>query len=273
MIVQNLHTHTIFGDGRNTAEEMVRGAISFGCTSLGFSEHSPLPPAADPVGWSMAESDVPAYRAEVLGLREQWAGQLNIFLGLEQDIDSQPPAEHYDYLIGSVHGVWREGRYLSVDESRESFLRSVREDFGGDSLSFAEAYYQRAASVVERTGCQIVGHFDLVTKFNQGDQLFPTDDPRYIAAAMGALEALLQTDAVFEINTGAMSRGYRTAPYPALPLLRTIRERGGRVCLTSDSHNAQTILYAFDQAAELARMCGFQEVWTLTEQGFIPQGL
>jgi len=273
MILQNLHTHTTFGDGRNTAEEMVLGAISSGCASLGFSEHSPLPPSADPVGWSMAAREVPAYRREILRLREQYTGRLEIFLGLEQDMDSPPPTEACDYLIGSVHGVWRDGRYLSVDESRDSFLRSAREHFGGDFLAFAESYYQRAAAVVEKTGCQIVGHFDLVTKFNEGDLLFDTGDPRYTAAAMDALESLLKTGAIFEINTGAMSRGCRTAPYPAPFLLRTIREKGGRVCLTSDSHSAGSILHAFGQACELARSCGFRETWVLSKEGFIPQAL
>ena len=45
MLLQNLHTHTVFGDGKNTAEEMVRAAIAAGCGSLGFSEHSRMPAA------------------------------------------------------------------------------------------------------------------------------------------------------------------------------------------------------------------------------------
>ena len=53
MTLQNLHTHTVFGDGKNTPEEMVLGALSSRCASLGFSEHSPLPPAADPDGWTI----------------------------------------------------------------------------------------------------------------------------------------------------------------------------------------------------------------------------
>ena len=107
MSLQNLHTHTVFGDGKNTAEEMVLGAIRAGCGSLGFSEHSPLPPDVDPDGYTMAADSVPAYRREVLRLREAYAGKLEIFLGLEQDIDSAPPEDRYDYVIGSVHGVWR----------------------------------------------------------------------------------------------------------------------------------------------------------------------
>lgn len=53
MILQNLHTHTRYGDGKNTPEEMVLGAIPGpGVPALGFSEHSPLPPTLDPDGWT-----------------------------------------------------------------------------------------------------------------------------------------------------------------------------------------------------------------------------
>ena len=37
MFPQNLHTHTVFGDGRHTPEDMALGAIRAGLRSLGFS--------------------------------------------------------------------------------------------------------------------------------------------------------------------------------------------------------------------------------------------
>ena len=92
-------------------------------------------------------------------------------------------------------------------------------------------------------------------------------------AAMGAMEALLRRDVLFEINTGAMSRGCRTSPYPAPSLLRALRERGGRICITSDSHSEGTVAFAFRQAGELALACGFRETWALTETGFQAIGL
>ena len=115
--LQNLHTHTVFGDGQNTAEEMVRAAIAAGCGSLGFSEHSRMP-AAVASGWCMTEAEESAYRQEVLRLREAYAGQIDLFLGLERDLDALPSPEPYEYLIGSVHGVWRSGVYLPVDASQ-----------------------------------------------------------------------------------------------------------------------------------------------------------
>ena len=145
MTLQNLHTHTVFSDGKNTAEEMVTGALRAGCASLGFSEHSPLPPEADPDRYTMA--NVPAYRQEILRLREQYAGELEIFLGLEQDIDSVPPQDPYDYLIGSVHGVWKDGVYLPVDDSLEKFAQAAAECYGGDVLGFVRDYYRRVSEV------------------------------------------------------------------------------------------------------------------------------
>lgn len=270
---QNLHTHTVFSDGKHTPEEMVLGAVRAGCASLGFSDHSPMPPAADPDGWSMKPEKVPAYRAEILRLREAYAGMPEIFLGLEQDIDSPPPEGAWDYLIGSVHGVWADGCYLPADESAEAFDRAVREHFGGDCLAFVRAYYRRMAEAAGQINCGIVGHFDLITKFNEGGCRFDEGDPRCRAAALEALEALMERDVIFEINTGAISRGYRTTPYPAPFLLEAIRQRGGRVCITSDSHSADTIAHAFSQAAALAESCGFREAWILTKDGFQPVDL
>ena len=268
---QNLHTHTTFCDGKNTPEEMVRSAISLGLDSLGFSGHAPM---AGPNGdWTMGENDVPRYRAEVLHLREKYAGQIEIFLGLEQDFDSPPLTGPWDYVIGSVHQVRKEAAWLSVDASAEEFVRAAERHYGGDYYSFAEDYYRRVGEVADRTGCQIVGHFDLITKFNEGDRLFDTSCPRYVNAALEALDRLSGRGLIFEINTVAMSRGYRTAPYPAPALLRAMGEREVPICITSDSHSADTLLHAFPQAAELAWTCGYREQMVLTRHGFVPMEL
>ena len=273
MILQNLHTHTVFGDGAGTPERMVRRALAAGCASLGFSEHSPLPPDRDPDGWTMAAEEEAAYRAEVLRLRRHFQGRLGVFLGLEQDYDSPPPRWDYDYLIGSVHTVERDGAFLSVDNTAEELSEAIDGHFGGDGLALALAYFDRAGQVAERTGCQIAGHFDLVTKLNRDGRFFDEEDPRYIRAALEALEAVLARDVIFEINTGAVARGYRPLPYPAPFLLRAIRERGGRVCISSDCHSPAALLFAFPQAARLAMECGFRETWVLTDAGFQAVGL
>jgi histidinol-phosphatase (PHP family) len=260
---QNLHTHTTFCDGVSTAEEMVRAAIAAGCPSLGFSGHAPLP---FPNDWAMA--DPAPYREEILRLRQAYAGQIELFLGLEQDLLSPPPDAAYDYQIGSVHGLIQNGTLCYVDESADAFAAAIARCFGGDALAFAEAYYAQVARLPAVTGCQIIGHLDLITKFNEGGRFFSEDDPRYRQAALEAVDALLQADVLFEINTGAMARGYRTQPYPAPFLLRAIRAGGGRILLSSDSHSADTLLFGFPQAAALAAACGFTRCSYLTKDGF-----
>ena len=272
MLPQNLHTHTVYGDGKNTPEVMVLGAISSGCRSLGFSEHSPMgSPEGD--GWAMRGENLPAYRRDVLSLRDKYAHRLPIFLGLELDVDSPLPDGQWDYLLCSCHGIWVDGVYRSVDYSAECTRQTIRECFGGDSYAYTAAYFRRLGHWAESFPGQIVGHADLVTKFNEGGAMFDESDPRYLSPAMEALEALSAKELIFEINTGAMSRGYRTTPYPSPALLRFLREKGARVCLTSDSHSADTIVHAFSQAAELAKSCGFREVQVLTEHGFIGQAI
>ena len=203
---QNLHTHCTFCDGKNTPEELVREAIRMEMDSLGFSSHSPLAGQED---WTMSPEEVPRFRAEILRLREKYAGRLEIYLGLEQDCCSPLPGEGWDYLIGSVHCVEKEGRLLPVDYLPEDLARSVRQYYGGDWYALAEDYFALAGGVAERTGCQIVGHFDLIAKFNEGDRLFDTSHPRYANAALEALDRLAEREVILEINTGAMARGYR----------------------------------------------------------------
>ena len=51
----------------------------------------------------------------------------------------------------------------------------------------------------------------------------------------------------FELNTGAISRGYRTSPYPADDISEYIKNGGGRLVLSSDAHRAEDIAFAFER--------------------------
>jgi histidinol-phosphatase (PHP family) len=134
----------------------------------------------------------------------------------------------------------------------------------------AEAYYAQYAALAAVPQVDIVGHIDLLTKFSQTDGLFARQTPRYQQAAVAALEALLQKDKLFEVNTGAMSRGYRTAPYPAPWLLKELKARKARLVLTADAHAADAVAYGFQQTAALLQGLGFTELWAYTPQGFQP---
>ena len=261
----NLHTHTNFCDGKNTPEEMVLAAIRSKMSLLGFSAHSPLPYAQD---YAIREEDLPLYRQEILRLKEKYRGQIDVLLGIEQDFDSKTSTEGYDYVIGSVHSLVIDGEYHEIDESRETLCKTVREHFYGDIYLYLRAYYEKVSQVAEKTGCDVVAHFDLVTKFNGDGTLFDENDPRHLRYAIDALDVLLKKDVVFEINTGAISRGYRRIPYPAPHLLRRIAEKGGRVMINSDAHSAENLLCKFDEAIMIARAVGFGSIMEMTANGW-----
>ena len=220
--------------------------------------------------FGMKKENIENYRAEVLRLEEKYKDKINIFLGIEQD--SFASLEHIPagarYVIGSVHYVEKDGAYISVDFSSDILRQGVRDLFDGDFLAYAEAYYKEVERVYEKTLCDIVGHIDLLTKFNEIDPLIDIEHPRYKNAALSAAESLARRGLIFEINAGAISRGLRTAPYPSEEILRVIRESGGKITYSSDCHRADFIDCAFEDAVALAKKCGFCSFMKLGEKGF-----
>lgn len=261
----NLHTHTNLCDGNDTPEEVVLAAIDGKMETLGFSGHSYVHFDLD---CCMTREQTVQYRNEIVRLKKVYGDRINILLGLEQDYYADDPAEGYDYLIGSVHYLPANGSWFAVDLSREELLRAANAYYGGNIYRLLQHYYETLADVVEKTGCDMIGHFDLISKFNADGTLFDETDPRYRTSAFEVLDYLLKKDVVFEINTGAISRGYCTKPYPSVPFLRYIAEQGGRVMLSSDAHDKKNLLYGFSEAVEYARASGVKTLCVMTKDGW-----
>ncbi len=249
----DFHAHTNYCDGNNTPAEMVGAAAEKGLKAFGLSGHGYTPYDES---YCMLPEDEAAYEEEVRLLSKEYAGRLEVLCGVEQDCLAGKPTRSWDYVIGSVHYIdCREqgGEIEVIDESREIWMDIVERCFGGDVYAMIEKYYETEAVVCENTGANIIGHLDLITKYNKGGEggcagaLFDEGHPRYIAAWQKAVDKLLETGVPFEINTGGMSRGYRTDAYPAKPIRDYIASKGGRFILSSDSHNTETLCRRFDR--------------------------
>ncbi len=243
----NYHTHTVFCDGTDTPEELVVEAIRLGCPEIGFSGHSFT---EFDQSYCMSKERTLQYKKTIRALQRKYEGSIRILLGIEQDYYSGEPTDDYDYIIGSVHYVLKDGVYLPVDESRELFTENISKYYSGDVYAFVEDYYQTVAGIYEKTKCAIIGHFDLVTKFNENNFLFDTAHPRYVKAAEKALYSLMKVPAIFELNTGAMARGYRSVPYPEPFLLKQLQQSGAEVIISSDCHAKAGLLFGFNEIAE-----------------------
>ena len=266
-IKSNFHTHTLLCDGINTPEEMVIAAVDKGFDTLGFSGHCYT---AYDESYCMSRENTLKYKTEIARLQEKYRGQLNILRGIEQDFGSDEPTYDYDYVIGSVHALfpnadadstdnfhgYDRSRYYYIDWSPEETERTVKELCGGDPYTMCEHYFRMVSMLPEVTGCNIIGHFDLITKFNEKHPVFDEGHPRYVKAALDAVDRLMENNIIFEINTGAMAKGWKTAPYPAPWILKYIASKGGSVIINSDCHNADFLDFAFDKALALAEDCG-----------------
>lgn len=290
----DLHMHTNYCDGNDFAEDMVQAGVKSGLEVVGISGHAFTP--HDPE-YCMSPEGTENYIRDLEELKAKYADQIKVLVGTECDYYSEIDKSKYEYIIGSLHylfpdgisradvlrdhraeGDKREDDVLSggcwtdVDADPGMLVTFAEKYYGGDMMAVAERYYETLADIVKATDCDIIGHFDLITKFNEVPEysgFVDVTDQRYVDAWKKAVDAIFADcegrrnrlewligeesfgKPVFEINTGAISRGYRTAPYPAKDQIEYIREKGGLFVLDSDSHSEKNLCFAFEEFEEL----------------------
>lgn len=194
---------------------------------------------------------------------------MEVLLGIEQDSCSpQPVPDWADYWIGSVHNLYdpATGTYHCVDWDREKLASCRDEMFRGDALAMAEGYYADVAAMAARHPT-ILGHVDLVTKFNEPAAFFDEAAP-----ATGRRHWR-----PWRLRTRC-GRCWRStpAPSPGVPhgsLSRTVSPAGvagagrGAIILTADSHRTDTVVWGYQQAADWARAAGYTRCVVLTLSG------
>ena len=94
-----------------------------------------------------------------------------------------------------------------------------------------------------------------------------TESPRYLEAARATVAELCKFNIPFEINTGAMARGYKTSPYPDCKILKMIKDFGGKIAFSSDCHDKNYLDCHFAEIEKLALDIGFTEHGIITEKG------
>jgi len=257
MTLQDLHTHTTYCDGKDSPEDMIISAIEKGLDTIGFSGH--IHTTLDQ-SYCMSKTDTPKYIAEINELKEKYASKIKVLCGIEADLYTNEDTSCFDYVIGSVHYIKCGDEIFPIDDSAEIYKRGVEKHFGGDMYAAAEKYFESVTTCIKKTDADIIGHFDLITKFNEKENLFDETHPRYVAAYKKVIDELIPLDKPFEINTGAMSRGYRTSPYPSADILSYIAQKGGKVIITGDTHAKENLCYEFDIALAIAKNAGFETI-------------
>lgn len=260
----NFHTHSTFCDGKNTPEEIIGSAIEKGFYAIGFSGH----------GYTHFDlrycmKDTEGYIAEISRLKEKYRGKIQVYLGVEEDAFAPVDRCRFDYIIGSSHYFHIEDKYLPIDSSYDYFKRCL-DAFRGDTIKMAEVYYGSFCAYIKQRRPDIIGHFDLITKFEEMDEPKFFGNPAYERIVEAATREALRSNSIFEVNTGAISRAIRSTVYPSENLLYILKREGGKIILSSDSHAKDTLDAEFDSTRRYLRDVGFDKVYTLSDGKFIP---
>lgn len=264
----NIHCHSVYSDGANTLEEMVLAAIGKGFVSLGFSEHAWTPYDGD---CCIPKEDVPRYMAEAAALKEKYAGKIELYIGFELDSFEHTPKEALDFTIASSHYMYdgRAGAYYTIDYKTENFEKARDLIAGGDIRRMLAMYFDQLVGFARAYNPDVIGHLDLITKLNGGGRYWDEGSGWYRALMEKTAQRIAATGCIVEVNTGGITRGYKSGPYPSRELLGMLCALETPVLLSSDAHTAKTLDFWFDEAEALLRDVGYYSVKQLRGGKFV----
>jgi len=239
-------------------------ALEKGLSAIGFSGHG-----RTFFDLRYCMTDVDGYKSEINRLKEKYKKEIQIYLGVEEDMWDYVQRDDYDYIIGSAHYIKHNSKYYSVDFGITYTKRCLLE-FDNDPIAMAESYYENFCRYLLTRKPDIAGHFDLLTKFDEmQDGGFFLGNKEYIELSEKYLNEAVKSECIFEINTGAIARGYRKTPYPAENLLYILKKSSAKIIVSSDAHGADAIDFQFAEMKELLKDIGFQYTYTLYNNEYI----
>ena len=261
MIQADMHMHTWFStDSEACPRDMADEAVRKGLKTICFTDHFDK----DDLEWGEEGIfDVDAYFVEMQKLQEEYAGKLNIRIGIElglrtylkdyyEELTKKYP---FDFVIGSVHNVPykkdAEGNILYTDPAAEK-LFTDRTD--------KEAYRLMMETTLENvrtSDCfQTLGHLDYVVRYGKSrEKEYSYTD--YADIIDEILKLLIEKEKGLEVNSAGLKYGLPFA-HPHPDVLKRYHELGGEIItIGADAHTPDKIGYAFDKAADVLRECGF----------------
>lgn len=263
MLLTNYHTHCHFCDGTQQPEDYVRAALDKGFSAVGFSSHAPL---AFENQWTMKTEQTEAYINEIRCLQQKYQGDLEIYLGMELDYFSEAELRLFrefklDYTLGSVHCIADRSleKCYSIDGTQVEFEETLKMAFAGNIRKFVERYYELIRLMVKEEKPDIIGHFDVIKKNNQGELYFSENETWYRDSVHETLTEIAKAGLILEVNTGGILRGYTTELYPGNWILQEALQMKIPIMLNSDAHSPENLDGYFIEAREILKEIGYQE--------------
>jgi len=270
MIQADMHMHTWFStDSEACPRDMADEAVRKGLKTICFTDHF------DKDDLECGEEgifDVDAYFVEMQKLQEEYAGKLNIRIGIElglrtylkdyyEELTKKYP---FDFVIGSVHNVPykkdAEGNILYTDPAAEK-LFTDRTDKKAYRLMM-----ETTLENVRTSDCfQTLGHLDYVVRYGKSrEKEYSYTD--YADIIDEILKLLIEKEKGLEVNSAGLKYGLPFA-HPHPDVLKRYRELGGEIItIGADAHKPEHIAYDFAKAEEILKSCGFKYYTEFFEQ-------
>lgn len=263
----NYHSHCNYCDGKAPLEDFIKSAIEKGFTSYGISSHAPLP---FPTKWTMNKEDVSAYLAEANMLKEKYASQIELYIGMEIDYlneESNPSIPFFrelplDYRIGSVHLLEdANGTVVDTDTTKEKFKERLDKHFNGDLKSTVLCYFRNLMHMIELGGFDIVGHADKISYNADYCEPGVLEQMWYKDIIREYFSLIAKRGLMVEINTKA----YKNLGvfYPNRALFPLLKELHIPVMVNSDAHFPELINDARPEALAALQEAGIHTVMEL----------
>ena len=260
----DVHTHTYFSpDGQHTIEQMCAAALQNGLGFYGVSEH---------IDYDLQERGAPAYGKGVFTdekeyfhtarhLQEDYAGAMNVFIGIETGYcDLEEAKKRYaqtiekyrpDYVINSVHSCQGE----DYCRGKPFYLKD------GKTLRPKREVYEEYLGKIKRSICQTEYPYDIVGHIGYCARYAPYEDYSISVNEFGKeweeiLKEIIRRGKILEVNTSD-KRG-RFTFLPCEDVLKKYYELGGRkVSFGSDAHFVERIADKREEVVEMLKEIGF----------------
>lgn len=251
----DFHTHhSRCGHADGDIRDYIEAAVEKGLGMIGISDHSPYFARAEDQphpGIAMAKSEFPRYVEEVLRLKKEYAGKIEVLLGVESDYFPEHEALYrsiyagypFDYVIGSVHqlfgvSIFNRRRWRNMDEQRKTETK--------------DAYFREIQRSAKSGMFDILGHIDAMRGYYPEFGAIPTNE------LDNTLRTIAECDVAIEINTSGKTKdcgGW----YPDDDLLERAHHYGVKVTFGSDAHITDRVADEWEEVRERLKDIGFKE--------------
>jgi len=243
------HMHTpLCKHARGQPSAYAAQAERVGLRGITFTCHSPMPEGWD-AGVRMTLAQLPQYVDMIGAARDEYAGRVDLRLGLESDyfpgmeawIADVHSRADFSYILGSVHALTKEFK--------------ARYQNGRTRLEYERSYFENLAGAAETGLYDCLSHPDVV-KIAHPKQYDVAD---HLDTIRRVLDRIARTGVAMELNTSGLNKSYPEMN-PGDVMLKEMALRGIPVVIGSDSHDPHRVGADFDKALANLQNAGYERV-------------